>query len=584
MTNTSPALPGVTLTGSDVFPGSGDAAAIFFDSRGWPTPVTYFVGRNGSGKSRTARLVATRAGGRLLSTDRLAGLMVYSNYGWTSVPSLEGFRGIPLGDQERNQARSFSQNSGTGIDEMYALKEQPEVWLRVAAFLRRALGRVMELRENAGYLDPFIRLGETEYSLLRDEGHGLRELVILLTAVYRTDWQLLVVDEPELHLHPSMTRIWLSELDRVCRTTGRRAIVVTHEPSLIRPTSSGDLDAVWLFVPGFGGMRLAEHVRSEHEARVTASLHNSPQLVGQLVFSPRPVLVEGVHDVAALSTALARTQPPEVVAQTDLIECGGSGGVALWYEIARSARLDVRAVADLDACLAPEVQRVMDANPSVVAAYRDDLAAEPPRTSTVIRPLLDAMNAAGVETDQKSRAAWLARNVPPATGWDTRRAKLLLIWREAGLWLHEQGTLEDVLGISQKGRDVAQLAAATPGPIDAVAKWCAYDLDPLGDVEILLSAAAERIAHSIMEALRVNSGSSFTSPVGGSAKSDARLVGVEPLGNGVHRITVRQPAAFSGYWLEFSRDTPSSQLVLRPPAEDGDGSPGTPWSSSQHLT
>jgi len=276
-------------------------------------------------------------------------------------------------------------------------------------------------------------------------------------------------------------------------------------------------------------------------------------------------LVEGVTDVAALTAALHRTEPPEVVAQTDLIECGGSGGVALWFEIAKTAGLDVRAIADLDACLAPEVQRVMDAAPEVVSRYRRDLAAEPAKTSTVVRPLIEAMNAASVQADPKSRAAWLASSVPPETGWESRRDKLLQIWRDAGLWLHSQGTLEDVLGIAVKGREPAQAAALTAGAIDAVAAWCAYNVDPLGDVEVLLGVAVERIAHGVMEALRTEPDVVVTGPVGPSGSSDARLVRVEPVGEGEYRIVVLKPDEFSGYWLTFSRETRSSELTLISP-------------------
>lgn len=75
---------------------------------------------------------------------------------------------------------------------------------------------------------------------------------------------------------------------------------------------------------------------------------------------------------------------------------------------------------------------------------------------------------------------------------------MLTIWRDAGLWLHEQGTLENVLGITVKGRAAATTAAASVGVIDSVAAWCSYALDPLGDVEALLNAAVERIAHSLL--------------------------------------------------------------------------------------
>lgn len=555
-------LPEMLVTTAEIFPGS-DATQVFFATAGWKHPVSYFVGRNGSGKSRTAKHVAQRLSGRILSTDRLAGLMVYDNYGWTSVPSGQGSLGIPLGDAERAQARSLAQASGSGIDEMYALKDQPEVWLRVAAFLRRSLGRVMELRENAGRLDPYVRVGNVEYSLLRDEGHGLRELVILLTAIYREDWSLLVVDEPELHLHPSMARLWVSELNKECRVRNRRAIVVTHEPSMIRPTCAEDLEAIWLFSPNRPSVALSSCVNAGDGDRVTASLQHNPQLVSDLVFSPRPVLVEGIHDVAALTAAMSRTQPAESVSQTDLIECGGSGGVALWFEICRSLGLDVRAVADLDACLAPEVQRVMDAAPDVVARYRTELFAEPPTTSGIMRPLIEASNASNVPKEPKARSQWLATSVPEDTGWAARVDKLLDIWRDSGLWLHRQGTLEDVLGLSTKGSEAARRAAGSPGLIDLVSDWCAYDLDPLGDVALLLQSAVERIAHSIMEALGVNPGTDFYAPVGGSAMSDARLVSISPLGAGAHRLVVKKPDEFAGQWLDFSRDTPSSALKLR---------------------
>lgn len=557
-------LPPVKLVSVEIFPKGGSGSETFFELTDWAYPVTYFVGQNGTGKSRTAKLIASRLGGRFLATDRLAGLSTYTNYGWTSVPSQEGHRGFPLGEQERNQARGFSQTSGSGIDEMYALKEQPEVWLRVAAFLQRSLNRVIELRETSGFLDPYVRVGAVEYSLLRDEGHGLRELFVLLTALYRTDWQLLVVDEPELHLHPAMVRLWLGELERECSRPDRRALVVSHEPTILRPKQASDLSAIWYFSQGRKPDRIIDSVLASQMDRVTASLQHNADLIGQIVFSPRPVLVEGVDDVSALSTSLARTQPAEVVAQTDLVECGGSGGVALWYEICKKMGLNVCAVADLDACFAQEVQRAMDAMPEVTERYRHEYHTEPPRTSGVLQPLTEQMRRANVPPDPKARSKWLANDVPADTGWAARIDGLLAIWRDAGLWLHPQGTLEDVLGTKTKGREAARRAAQSPGSIDAVAAWCGYKLDPSGAVFTLLRAAVERIAHSVMEALLTNPGMEFTAPVGGGSASDARLVDVQPRANGVHRLTVKQPAEFAGCWVEFSRDTPSTSLDLRP--------------------
>ena len=226
---------------------------------------------NGTGKSRTARAIATQLSGLYLSTDRLTGLMSFDNYRWTSVPNMDQYKGIPLSDSDRQQAIGFSGRTGSAVEELYRLKDEPAVLLRVAAFVRRALGRTIEMRETAGFLDPYVRVGNVDYSLLRDEGHGLRELVVLLTATYLSDWNLLVVDEPELHLHPSMVQLWMTELELRCAATGSRAVVVTHEPLLLRPTSSEDLRAVGILVSQ-SPTTIASHIDDSEIGRVSASL------------------------------------------------------------------------------------------------------------------------------------------------------------------------------------------------------------------------------------------------------------------------------------------------------------------------
>jgi len=385
-------VPPTDIAWLEVFGQAAHGAAEPYFSWSAPgQPVGFFVGRNGSGKSRLAKIIALRSGGRLLSTDRLAGLMAFINYGWTSVPNPEGQRGVPVGGQERQQAREFSATHGSGVDELYALREQPDVWLRVAAFIRRALGRVVDLRVQAGFLDPHIRIGDVEYSLLRDEGHGLRELVVLLAATYRADWTLLVVDEPELHLHPSLARLWLSEIHSECRASDRRALIVTHEPSLLRPKTVTDLEAIWFFCAGNAPVNVGRAVLPEQRTKVEASLQENPEIVSDLAFGPRPVLVEGPHDVTALTVALTRTEPPEVVAQTDLVRCGGSGGVALWFEIARKLHVDVRGVADLDALFDQAMRRAVELSPDTAAMVREEMKINPATITEALKPLHQRM-------------------------------------------------------------------------------------------------------------------------------------------------------------------------------------------------
>lgn len=559
-------LTALTLTRQDIFGGGGDPSQVFMKLDAWDHPITYFLGRNGSAKSKAAKSIAKKIPhARFLATDRLVGLMRFTSYQWGSQP--EDYQGVPLDEKSRPRIVSLAKNSGGATDELYSLREQPEVWLRVAAFLRRALHRTVELRESAGFLDPFVRVGATEYSLLREEGHGLREIVVLLAAAYRQDWSLLIVDEPELHLHPSLVRLWISELERECQSTNRRAILVSHEPSIVRPKTVDDLGALWVFRPDGVPIPLRSCVSNEHEARVSASLLQNPALVSQLAFSPRPVLVEGALDELAVNTALRRTQTPEVVAQTDVVDCGGNGGLAAWFTIARGAGLDVRAVGDLDCCLDSAVTSTLDSYPEIIAAYRNELFIEPPTTSTVVRPLLTAMNTASVPTNNKARAAWMATDMAE-DGNSARRDKLLAVWKGAGLWLHKSGTLEGLLGLDEisKNREAVAAAASRPGEIDEVAAWAAFALDTSADVFALLSATVERIAHAVLEELRLSPGLQFDKPVGPTASGDARLVDVHYIqASGKHRLVVKTPSQYEGFWVEFDRETPPSRLALQEP-------------------
>lgn len=324
----------VSISSDAVFGAGLGPGGEYVDYEAVPGTVAYFVGRNGSGKSKTARAIAANLGGRYLSTDRLMGIMAVNNYPWGAVPSV--YKGPPIADS-RNSIDRTSREHGTATELLLMLRDDPVVGLKVAAFMRKALGRIIEFRENAGFFDPYVRLNSAEYSLLRDEGHGLRELTILLAAVYSTDWTTLVVDEPELHLHPALAQLWISELNRECIERGLHAIVVTHEPTLVRPKSADDLEHIWLFRTDAAPKKLRSAVHEGTQDRITASFRKNPQLLSQLAFAPRPVLVEGPHDVAAVSAALARTNPRRSLprpnwCRVDLAAtpCSGSSWLESW--------------------------------------------------------------------------------------------------------------------------------------------------------------------------------------------------------------------------------------------------------------
>lgn len=385
----------------------------------------------------------------------------------------------------------------------------------------------------------------------------------------------MVVDEPELHLHPSMARLWVSELVSECLKGGRHAVVVTHQPELIEPTTYEELSAVWSFAADRAPRKMTEPILEQQRPRVATSLARNPRLVSQLVFSPRPVLVEGPTDVAALSAATMRSRPTEAAAQTDFIKCGGISELALWWELSTELLPNVRGVADLDALFSTDVRRAVESRPGVAEDTGKLFKTSSTKTSEILRPILRKADEAGVAPHQKDRSRWLAQfgaTVDP--NLVDRRDTLLDIWRRHGLWLHPQGDLEAVLGLSPSDKHVetARDAASTPGPIDDVVAWAAYGLDTKSDILNLLNHEVEVIAHEIIEAQRLDAELRCDSPLGVRKKTYGRLVSVTPEGVAAHRITVKVPEEYVGYWVTFSRETPPLEIYLREP-QDGTHAP-----------
>ncbi|MFC4050006.1 ATP-dependent endonuclease [Actinomadura syzygii] len=509
-----------------------------------------------------------------LSTDRLTGWM--SRFPQLGEKNPAPIKGSPLTPGEQSKALEDARNYGLATDALIAMRNMPDVRIKVASVLGAAFGRRFDLVDISGFLDVQITKDKVRYSLIRDESHGLKELIVFLSKLYRHDWRVIVVDEPELHLHPSLTRLLITELQRECEVSGRNGIVVTHEPRALAPRSFDDLDAIIVFSgekPKRLGEGLDTRLHHNHARRIAESLGQYPTLVSELVFSPRPVLVEGPDDVIALKEAVAKNMPATVVAQTDFIPCGSSSLIPIWLDMATLVGLDARAVSDLDSIFDPSMQATVDRRSGVQEDLRNSFLADPAKTSEVLQPIRHEAKKRKLESKPDVRARWLAGlevSCDDDRVYALRRDALLDVWRSAGVWLHKDGRLEDALGLGTEIHNVRAKAlikrVKEHSGLDAVAKWASYQLDVSVSEFETLCVEVERIAQNLLREHRVNPGVWATAPVGPTSETDSKLVQVEAI-EGRYKITVLKPLKWVGYWMHVGRETPLNEWVLKPPPQ-----------------
>ena len=312
--------------------------------------INFLVGPNGSGKSQFARhLVQALPGSRLLGTDRLSGmeqLQPLRNYFGDNFA--QGF--------DKGHFDQFKQAgaAGSGIDTFVLLEERLELRIQVEATLSHLFDREILLEWDSGrLLAKARRLGDNaSYRLDRDECHGIKELLVLLTHLYDDQRQFLIIDEPELNLHPQYQSFFMQEVRKVAGdpsagSNKKVVFLITHSPFILDLRTEDDLNSVISFDLKYSEPRqvssLALDIPVPNSFTRRLNAHHK-----QLFFSDNPIFVEGIHD-AWLVEAMMEVRGVSVSgAGSCIIDAGGSEQVNQYVKLCQGLGKSAHFLYDLD--------------------------------------------------------------------------------------------------------------------------------------------------------------------------------------------------------------------------------------------
>jgi predicted ATP-dependent endonuclease of OLD family len=177
---------------------------------------------------------------------------------------------------------------------------------------------------------------------------GERELLTYLFAIFALNVRdaLIIVDEPELHLHPKWQKTLLQLFITLAATTGNHFLLATHSPTFISPQSIRFVSRV------FSKLQMSHVLRLDTaalpEARHLLNIVNS-QNNERLFFADEVVLVEGLSDRIFFEKLLARrgagSAPGSIV---EVISVGGKGLFDAYSRVLRASEIPFSVIADLD--------------------------------------------------------------------------------------------------------------------------------------------------------------------------------------------------------------------------------------------
>lgn len=106
---------------------------------------------------------------------------------------------------------------------------------RILSYAKDLFGKIFQVRPQVGtgifYLQMVDDAGMT-FELI-NEGFGLNQTVYMLTKLLRKETRVLLVEEPEIHLHPTAQRKLVHAFIRAVKEEGKHVVLSTHSEHIV---------------------------------------------------------------------------------------------------------------------------------------------------------------------------------------------------------------------------------------------------------------------------------------------------------------------------------------------------------------
>lgn len=323
--------------------------------------LTVLIGPNGGGKTHLLRglkeplsSIANGKKVRFLSAGRMGLLEQYRS-------DFDGQRGSSLRYDEasfgskRDTSRRHKTETLNG--DFQTLSERADILIKVQERLRKLFKRDLIIEWDAGNLKVvFARLDVTSkpYSSGR-EASGLLHLVGILAALYDDEVGVLLIDEPEVSLHPQLQSFLLNEITTAAghpSEGGYKKIVImaTHSTEMLRITKTSDLESL-IFCHDLGKPPVQldpsnEQLKNRKLQTLIARLGQEHKLS---LFCRRPLLVEGPSDVMIASFISNKLELHLEAAGSQLLPVIGKGQMPVVVKFMRLIGKNPVVLADADA-------------------------------------------------------------------------------------------------------------------------------------------------------------------------------------------------------------------------------------------
>ncbi len=319
--------------------------------------INFIVGANGTGKTLLSNALRDKLRekgyiARILSAERLAGFEKES-YAYFASSQIQDGLNISNFGEYKNYGNQYGLSSSAFI----ILKERLDIRIKIEAILSDLFNKSIRLVEEGGFLRPKMQDidGGQEYGLKEQECHGLKEIISLLTFLYDDEYNCLIFDEPEIHLHPQFQSFFLNEIRKIAgnpiEEPGKKLFfIITHSPYFLDLQSITDLEHILVCHNKHMPTYISDAELNEQDRYVLKKfLPRFNTHHKQFFFSPNPVFVEGYTDQQIITLLFEKVGLNIAASGSSIIDVGGKDELAVFYKLCKKLKIDCRIITDYDA-------------------------------------------------------------------------------------------------------------------------------------------------------------------------------------------------------------------------------------------
>jgi len=313
--------------------------------------LTTFVGTNASGKTQTLKALRDNLKRnigtekvRYLSSNRIGTMEQYRSK--TDQYSHYTAENYSLGNQK---AKSVRHQIETASGDFFTLDDRRDVYIKVAERLSILFGRQIFIRWDAGEMKAFFgKTGSDKEYSVAVEASGLVNVISILAALFDEAIEVLLIDEPEVSLHPQLQSYLLREMKNASVKYKKTIIISTHSAEMIDLHSAEDLCNFVFFRDKEFPKQIHPDTPELKGKQLKDFLLRMSLIYNEGFFAKKILLIEGSSDMILCRYLSNRLNLNLDVAGSQIIPVEGKGQFPIITKIFRLIGKDVCVLTDLD--------------------------------------------------------------------------------------------------------------------------------------------------------------------------------------------------------------------------------------------